>query len=564
MGRHLLFVLAMPALLVLCRVPGNAQTLALPSSAPAAVTGEEQQGLFTTAPVVLDGQTLFRVAVSTNAGRAATSIATRIDDIETSLGQLLATIGAGARQTTVYDPHSLRVHIEHVGGVDVLDVVDAQHTDPLPVVTVTASDAQYNQTTVDALAVQWRAALSSGLVRALLLRQPAVRRRSFTEVGRVAAYLALASLLVWAIRLWLRGRIARLAEDVRAKAARARAEQPTDASLGDSAAPGRRRRHFFALALRGVKPERRLALWRACAEALLWALALAWFLAATWALSLFPQTSGLAGSLTSATLAVATTIVIIGLLNRALDIVIARIAGAWRAAPFLSSEDRARQQLRIPTIARALGGFKGFVLVFAGILAVLGQIGVPVSSVFTIGGLAAIGLSLAAQSFVRDFINGFLVLIEDQYVVGDYVTINTYSGIVETLTLRMVQLRDASGELITIPHSAAGAVANQSRNWSRVDYRIPVDPQSDVGRALELVRAAIDGLAREETWREVVLGEIEWIGVESLSRDWAIVRAIVRTAPLRQFALRHAINVRVLAAFTEARIALGAQIPGVV
>ena len=540
-----------------------AQILPAPSAAPGAVAGEEQQGLYTTAPIVLDGATLFRVAVSANAGAGATPLATRVNDIETALGEIVATVGAGSRQATTYDARSLRVHIEHTGGVDALEVVDAQHTDPLPIVTITAADARYNQTTVDALATQWRGTLESGLVRALLRREPAVQRRSLVAVARTAGFLLLASLLVWGLRAWLARRIAVLSQDVSTRERRARAARPSDEAAGDGATAHRKRRRFLAIAIRAVEPERRLVLWRAFSEALLWGLALAWFVGATWAFSLFPKTSPLAGTLTRGTLGIATTVIILGLLNRALDVVIARLAGAWRAAPFANSEDRARQLLRIPTIARALRGFKGFILVFAGVLAVLGQAGVPVGSIFTIGGLAALALSLAAQSFVRDFINGFLVLLEDQYVVGDYVTINAYSGVVEALTLRMVQLRDTSGELITIAHSAVTAVANQSRNWSRVDYRVPVDPQSDVTKALNLVRGVIDGLRVEETWRDVMLGDIEWIGIDGLSKDWAIVRAVVRTAPLRQFALRHAINARVCDAFAEAHIALGAQIPGV-
>jgi small conductance mechanosensitive channel len=197
--------------------------------------------------------------------------------------------------------------------------------------------------------------------------------------------------------------------------------------------------------------------------------------------------------------------------------------------------------------------------VFFAILAILGEIGVPIGSVVTIGGLAAIALSLAAQNFVRDFVNGSLVLFEDQYVVGDYVTINAASGIVEHLSLRMVQLRDASGDLVTIPHSSVTAVINQSRNWSRVDYRIPVAPESDVPKAIELVQAAIEKLAGESEWRGAVTLPIEWIGVDRISKDYALVRASVRTAPLRQFAFRRELNARVLAALVEAKIALGAH-----
>ena len=79
---------------------------------------------------------------------------------------------------------------------------------------------------------------------------------------------------------------------------------------------------------------------------------------------------------------------------------------------------------------------------FLAALATMGEVGIPVGSVVTIGGLIAVAVSLAAQNFVRDFLNGFLVLFEDQYVIGDFVTINGMTGLVEALTLRMVQLRD--------------------------------------------------------------------------------------------------------------------------
>ena len=208
-------------------------------------------------------------------------------------------------------------------------------------------------------------------------------------------------------------------------------------------------------------------------------------------------------------------------------------------------------------------GFKAFVLVFVAVLGVLGQLGVPIASVVTIGGVAAIALSFAAQSFVRDFVTGFLVLFEDHYVVGDYVGINAYGGIVERLTLRMVQIRDTSGDLITIPHSSVTSVVNMSRDWSRVDYRVPVDPAGDVPQALALVRTACESLATDPVWRDAVVEPVEWIGIDQLSKDWAIVRASVRTAPLRQFELRREINARVEAAFREAGIAYGAQIPGI-
>ncbi len=548
-----------------CAVPAGAATqrlaqLTLPSTAPAA-SGVTRQGAYLLAPIELDGATLFQIAAKSTMQPGQLPIAVRASDVNSTLQQLIATTGSGANAITVFDPRTIRVHVRHAGDLDSLEVVDAKHSDPLPIVTITPVDAEYNQTTIDSLATQWQTTLQSALTRALDVRQPAVRRSNAGRVIRVGAILAVGSLLLWALYASLRRRIAALQETIDARERVTEAEQQRVAAEADDA--HRRRRRFLALALRNIEPTRRRAIYIAGAEAILWGTALAWFTFVTWAFALFPQTSPLAQQIVHGALAIVITVVVTGLLNRILDVVIARIAGVWRMRSFVNSEDRARLLLRIPTIARAIAGLKTFVLVFIAVLSVVGALGVPIGSVVTVGGLAAVALSLAAQNIVRDFLNGFLVLLEDQYVVGDFVTINASSGLVERLTLRMVQVRDAQGDLSTIPHSSVTSVVNGSRNWSRVDYRVPVDPASDVGKALELVRSAIETLAAEADWRESVLDPIEWIGIDALSKDGAIVRASVRTAPLRQFELRRLINERVRTAFADDGILLGAQIPGI-
>ena len=534
--------------------------LTLPSTAPAA-SGVTRQGAYLLAPIVLDGATLFAVAARTTSQTGQLPVAVRASEVNSALAQLVATTGSGANAMTVFDPHTLRVHVRHSGDLDALEVVDAKHSDPLPIVTVLPVDAEYNQTTIDSLATQWQTTLQSALTRALSARQPSVQRGNVSRVIRIGGILAGVSLLVWALYASLRRRIAVLAATIDARESATDAAQQRVAEHPEEA--HRRRRRFFALALRTLEPTRQRSLLVAVSEALLWALALAWFAFMTWAFGLFPQTSPLAQQILHGALVIAITLVATGLLNRILDVLITRIAGVWRLRSFVSSEDRARLLLRIPTIARAVAGLKTFVLVFIAVLSVVGALGVPIGSVVTIGGLAAVALSLAAQNVVRDFLNGLLVLLEDQYAVGDFVTINTNSGLVERLTLRMVQIRDAQGDLITIPHSAVTGVVNQSRDWSRVDYRVPVDPACDVAKAVELVRGAIEAVAAEDAWRESVLDPIEWIGIDALSKDGAIVRASVKTMPLRQFELRRLINERVRDAFARDGILLGVQTPGI-
>jgi small conductance mechanosensitive channel len=529
--------------------------LTLPTGAPTAPGGVRQVGLYTTAPIVLDGTFLFRIAGPNDQPSDQDTLAARVARIQATLAQLIATTGSGDEAGTVYDPESLRIDVEPERDVDVLAAVDRKHTDPLPVLTVTTVDALYNQSDVDTLARQWQPVLQAALRQSLELRQPAQLHHNLTAVVRLALILLAATLLSWFAFVKISRRSERLAKELETQAREAK--EAGNASSPEATDAHRNRRRFLAIAIRGIEPQEQINLYRALSEAIVWSLLLAWFIAITWSFSLFPQTTIISQHLVHGAFGIATTVLVTGLLNRVLDIAIARAAKVWRFGSFTSSEDRARQLLRIPTIARALAGLKTFLLIFVAVLTILGQLGVPIGSVVTIGGLAAIGLSLAAQNLVRDVANGFLILFEDQYVVGDYVTLNGAAGIVERLSLRMTQLRDASGNLVTISHSAVTSVANQSRNWSRVDFRVPVDPASDVDRAVEIVRTTISNIATEAAYQAAILEPLEWIGIDALSKDAAIVRASLKTAPLRQFELHREITARVHRAFVEGGIVLG-------
>jgi moderate conductance mechanosensitive channel len=137
------------------------------------------------------------------------------------------------------------------------------------------------------------------------------------------------------------------------------------------------------------------------------------------------------------------------------------------------------------------------------------------------------------------------------------VMIGDYNGIVENLSLRVVQLRDMRGYLITIPHSAVTQVVNASRNWARIDYRVAIDAGAALEKAISTVRAMLEELGRDDAWRDAIVEHVEWIGVERVAANGVVLRASIRTAPLRQFELRRVINERVFEALKDAGIALG-------
>jgi small conductance mechanosensitive channel len=230
---------------------------------------------------------------------------------------------------------------------------------------------------------------------------------------------------------------------------------------------------------------------------------------------------------------------------------------AERAKAREGGDERARTLLRIPTLANAAAAFATIAVVFFAILSGMTAFNLPSNSFLTFGGIAALGITFAAQNLLRDFLNGVFVLVEDQYVVGDYVIVDQFSGVVEHMTLRVVQLRDSSGNLITIPHGQVTQVVNCSRNWSRVDYRVPVDARADIKAAIEVLRKTLVDLNGDERYGGWMLDPIELIGIDSMSATGVVLRASIKTEPLRQFELKREINLRVLAALDAAGIGLG-------
>ncbi len=549
-------------LCVVCLGAPRAQSLpglALPTVAPATALsgGVRQDGLFYTAPIAIDGVPVFRIAVPTNVGSDQISVEMREQSIEAAIAQVLAPRTLEAGSDTIYDPNSLRVAVHLSGDAAQLVATDAHHPDPLSLLTVTSADAKYQKLPVTTLAEAWRTKLQAGLIAALEKRQPAAVKANVADLYRSFGTLFVVSLALWFVlwflrkkRIALRASISKNRHDVDAAEAQQNPEHPSATS---------HRRRFMGLVIRASGAEMTLRALKALSGILGWGLLLAWFLTIVWALSLFPETTQFSHMLGRRAFWVVVIVTSAFVLVRIADLAIGQMARMYaeRASVREGGEERTRLLLRIPTLARALAGFATMIIVFVSILGGMGALGVTNNTVLTFGGIAALGVTFAAQNLLRDLLNGAFVLIEDQYVVGDYVIVDQWSGVVEHMSLRVVQLRDSSGSLITIPHGQVTQVVNCSRNWSRVDYRVPIDARADITLAIDVVRKTLVALAAEERYGDWMLDPVELIGVDSMSSTGVVLRASIKTAPLRQFELKREINARVLKGLREAGVALG-------
>jgi moderate conductance mechanosensitive channel len=194
---------------------------------------------------------------------------------------------------------------------------------------------------------------------------------------------------------------------------------------------------------------------------------------------------------------------------------------------------RMREQ-HVKTLAGLLYSAGTAVIVVGAILTALPEFGFNVTPIAAAAGLASLAIGFGAQHLVRDLINGFFIIIEDQFVVGEIVRIGTVIGRVEHLTLRRTVVRDVQGAVVSIPNGEVTQVANLSRDWGQVfvDISIPQEASSDTAlAALERVCAE---LRADASWSPVLVDGPRALGVESFGPAGATLRLQLRTVPGRQ------------------------------
>ncbi|MDJ0846638.1 mechanosensitive ion channel family protein [Crocosphaera sp.] len=214
---------------------------------------------------------------------------------------------------------------------------------------------------------------------------------------------------------------------------------------------------------------------------------------------------------------------------------IAKATSALMIRNLLEFHENQRLQLRINTVTVVFRSVVTVILTGSGFLIGLSLIGINTAPLLAGLGILGVGVSLASQNLIRDAINGFFIILEDQYAVGDVIQVQDFGGLVENINLRITQLRDPEGRLITIPNSEVKIVANHSSNWSRADLLIPVAYDADIDQALHIVKDVAEAMAKDRQWRQYIVDEPEILGVDNFAERGLIIRVWIKTKPLKQW-----------------------------
>lgn len=206
---------------------------------------------------------------------------------------------------------------------------------------------------------------------------------------------------------------------------------------------------------------------------------------------------------------------------------------------------------RADTLAFSFRSVSRILIVIFAALLVLQEAGIDVKTV--LGGAAILGVAIAfgAQDLMKDYFSGFLILAEDQYQLGDLVTIRGVTGTVESVNMRVTVLRDLEGRVHFIPNGNIDHVTNRTYAWGRPVFEIPVGYDEDVDMVMEKLVEIAKELGEHPDWRGRVIGEPDMLGVDKFTDYGVVIKFMVKTQPEQLFAVRRELLRRISKRFNE-------------
>lgn len=481
----------------------------------------------------LDGRTLFSVALTNE---------NRVQTIQRNLKRVL---------NTGLSPDQLEVTVER-DAESRLPVIKAQDNYLL---TVTDADVAPGES-IWGQAQQWQQIIEEALLRAYQERQPAYLKEQATEAGGLLILMSVGSILLWKWQRRLKSerqvlltQTPPLLEEVLPIPSGPTVDNSMDGQVQPTTSIQQQitlqqQRHFNEIKRRLLQ----------VGQALIWG-------GGSYVIvGLFPYTRWLHLLLLSI-LPLPLKLVGIGLsvyvAIRAGAIVIDRFFATLESGTFKDADKSRRLALRFSTYS---GVFKSIVwlsCVSIGFLAGLAVLGIDLAPILAGAGIIGLAVSFASQNLIKDGINGFLILFEDQYAVGDVIMVGDVGGLVEYMNLRITQLRNSEGRLITIPNSAITIVQNLSKEWARVDLAIDLAYQTNIDQALGVIQTLANELYREPQWREKMIEPPEILGVDELDHAGILVRVWIKVKPLQHWSVGREFRRRLKQQFDEAGISIG-------
>jgi len=207
------------------------------------------------------------------------------------------------------------------------------------------------------------------------------------------------------------------------------------------------------------------------------------------------------------------------------------------------------QQLR--TLSSVIYSVGVFIIAFLAVMQILTQLNIKVEPLLASAGIAGLAIGFGAQTLVKDFINGFFILVENQFDIGDTIKIAGVQGVVETMTLRRTVLRDSDGTLHIVPSSQITIVSNLTRDWTQLAMKISVTYKAGSDKVIQLLKEVAMEVANDPRFQDEIVSEPQVPGIDRISGDEVEYLLLVKTRPGQHFELSRELRRRIKSCFEK-------------
>jgi small conductance mechanosensitive channel len=209
---------------------------------------------------------------------------------------------------------------------------------------------------------------------------------------------------------------------------------------------------------------------------------------------------------------------------------------------------------RASTLGSVIRHLLDVVVLLVAFITILSELGIEIGPILAAAGIVGLAVGFGAQSLVKDVINGFFILLEDQIRVGDVVNISGKGGLVEKINLKMTILRDLAGNVHYIPNGSIDVVTNMTKEYSRYVFEIGVAYQEDVDEVIEVIKAVDEELRGDPDYKDDIIEPIEVLGLDQFGDSALVIKARTTTRPIKQWRIGREFNRRLKKAFDEHNI----------
>ena len=205
---------------------------------------------------------------------------------------------------------------------------------------------------------------------------------------------------------------------------------------------------------------------------------------------------------------------------------------------------------RVNTLARVFRNAAAIVIAIVAGTLVLGELGISIAPILATAGVAGIAIGFGAQSLIKDYFNGFFLLLDDQIRQGDVVQIAGVGGLAEEVTLRYVRLRDLEGHVHYIPNGEIKLVTNRTRVYATPVIDVPISYAEDADRVQQVMRETATELRSDPQWASRIAGDLEPITMDRWADSAVVLRSRFKVVPpIEQWNIRREYLARLKKAF---------------